>query len=140
MKAKYLFLDFDGVLHPSLCNDNDRFSKVNLLSQALTSSPCQIIISSSWRFQFTLDQLKKMLPVSISNLVVDVTGEALNGQYARYNEIKNWLDRKHKPFADWKAIDDAINEFPPNCPNLIATKSSQGMTKEQIFELKQWLD
>jgi hypothetical protein len=140
MKAKYLFLDFDGVLHPSLCNDNDRFSKVDLLSRALTSSPCQIIISSSWRFQFTLDQLRKMLPISISNLVVDVTGEALNGQYARYNEIKHWLENKQKPFSDWKAIDDSINEFPPNCPNLIATKSSQGITKDQIIELKQWLD
>jgi hypothetical protein len=140
MKAKYLFLDFDGVLHPSLCNDNDRFSKVNLLSQALTFPVCQIIISSSWRFQFTLDQLKKILPGSISNLVVDVTGEALNGQYARYNEIKHWLENKQKPFADWIAIDDSINEFPPNCPNLIATKSSQGITKEQIIKLKEWLD
>ena len=140
MKAKYLFLDFDGVLHPSLCNDNDRFSKVNLLSQPLTSSPCQIIISSSWRFQFTLDQIRKMLPISISNLVVDATDEPLNGQYARYFEIKQWLTNKQKPFADWMAIDDAINEFPPDCPNLIATKSSQGITKDQIIELKQWLD
>ncbi|QDD01844.1 hypothetical protein FIT69_04585 [Candidatus Methylopumilus planktonicus] len=140
MKAKYLFLDFDGVLHPSLCNDNDRFSKVNLLNQTFTSSSCQIIISSSWRFQFTLDQLKKMLPVSISNLVIDATGEALNGPYARFNEIKHWLESKQKPFSDWKALDDATNEFPPDCPNLIATKSSQGITKDQIIELKQWLD
>ena len=140
MKAQYLFLDFDGVLHPSLCNDNDRFSKVNLLSQALTSSKCQIIISSSWRFQFTLDQLKKMLPRSVSNLVVDTTGEAITGQYARYNEIKYWLESIQKPFADWMAIDDAINEFPPDCRSLIATKSSQGITRDQIIELEQWLD
>ncbi len=140
MKAKYLFLDFYGVLHPSLCNDNDIFSKVNLLSQALTSSKCQIIISSSWRFQFTLDQLKKMLPISISTLIVDVTGEALNGQYARYNEIRHWLESKQKPFSDWNAIDDVINEFPPDCPNLIATKSSQGIMQDQIIMLKQWLD
>ncbi len=140
MKPKYLFLDFDGVLHPSLCNDKDRFSKVNLLSQALTSSTCQIIIASSWRFQFTLAQLKKMLPKSISNLVVDVTGEAITGQYARYNEIKHWLESIQKPFADWMAIDDAINEFPTDCPNLIATKSSEGITEYQIVKLKQWLD
>ena len=140
MKAKYLFLDFDGVLHPSLCDDNDRFSKVNLLSQALTSSPCQIIISSSWRFQFSLHQLKTIFPVSMSNLIIDVTGGSITGQYARYNEIKHWLESKQKPFADWMAIDDSINEFPPDCPNLIATKSSQGITKEQIIKLKQWLD
>ena len=90
MKAKYLFLDFDGVLHSSLCADNDRFSKVNLLSQAFISSPCQIIISSSWRFQFTLDQMKKMLPVNISNLIIDVTGDAITAEYARYFEIKQW--------------------------------------------------
>lgn len=140
MKAKYLFLDFDGVLHPSLSDNKDRFSKVNLLSQALTSSKCQIIISSSWRFQFTLDQLKKMLPRSISNLVVDTTGEAITGQYARYNEIKYWLESIQKPFADWMAIDDAINEFPPHCRSLIATKSSHGITRDQIIELEQWLD
>ncbi len=140
MKAKYLFLDFDGVLHPSLSDNKDRFSKVNLLSQALTSSKCQIIISSSWRFQFTLDQLKKMLPRSISNLVVDTTGEAITGQYARYNEIKHWLESIQKPFADWMAIDDAINEFPPDCPNLIATKSFQGLTEDQVSKLKKWFD
>ena len=140
MNAKYLFLDFDGVLHPSLCNDKDRFSKVNLLSQVFTSSSCQIIISSSWRFQFTLDQLRAMFPVSISSLIIDVSGEAITGQYARYLEIKQWLTNKQKPFADWMAIDDAINEFPPSCQNLIATKSSQGITKEQIIKLKEWLD
>jgi len=140
MKTKYLFLDFDGVLHPSLCNDKDKFSNAKLLEEALSPSSCQIIISSSWRFQFTLDQLKKVLPKTVSNLVTDTTGEAITGQYARYNEIKHWLESKQKPFADWMAIDDAINEFPPDCTNLIATKSSQGITKEQIIELKYWLD
>ena len=140
MKAKYLFLDFDGVLHSSLCADNDRFSKVNLLSQAFISSPCQIIISSSWRFQFTLDQMKKMLPVNISNLIIDVTGDAITTEYARYFEIKQWLTNKQKPFADWMAIDDSVNEFPPDCSNLIATKSSQGLTEDQVIKLKKWLD
>ena len=81
-----------------------------------------------------------MLPISISNLVVDVTGKALNDQYARHNEIRHWLESKQKPFSDWKAIDDVINEFPPDCPNLIATKSSQGIMQDQIIMLKQWLD
>ena len=140
MKSKYLFLDFDGVLHPSLCNDKDRFSNIKLLEEALSPSNCQIIISSSWRFQFTLDQLKKVLPKTIGNLVKDTTGEAITGQYARYHEIKHWLESKQKPFADWMAIDDATNEFPLDCPNLIATKSSQGITKEEIIKLKKWLD
>lgn len=140
MKPKYLFLDFDGVLHSSLCNDKDRFSNANLLEEALSPSSCQIIISSSWRFQFTLDQLKKVLPKTIGNLVMDTTGEAIAGQYARYFEIKQWLTNKQKPFADWMAIDDATNEFPLDCPNLIATKSSQGITKEEIIKLKKWLD
>jgi hypothetical protein len=116
MNAKYLFLDFDGVLHPSLCKDKDRFSNAKLLAEALSHLSCQIIISSSWRFQFTLDQLKKVLPKTIGNLVKDTTGEAISGQYARYNEIKQWLAIKQKPFADWMAIDDSVNEFPPNCP------------------------
>ncbi len=140
MKPKYLFLDFDGVLHPSLCKDKDRFLNANLLAEALSPSSCQIIISSSWRFQFTLDQLKKVLPKTICNLVMDTTGEAITGQYARYHEIKHWLESKQKPFADWMAIDDATNEFPPGCPNLIPTKSFQGITKDQIIRLKQWLD
>ena len=140
MKSKYLFLDFDGVLHPSLCNDKDRFSNIKLLEEALSPSNCQIIISSSWRFQFTLDQLKKVLPKTVSNLVRDTTGEAITGQYARYFEIKQWLTNKQKPFADWMAIDDSLKEFPPDCPNLIATKSSQGITKEEIIKLKKWLD
>lgn len=140
MKTKYLFLDFDGVLHPSLCDDKDRFSRVDLLAEVFSSTTCQIVISSSWRFQFTLYQLTQLLPKAISSLVIGVTGEACIGQYARYYEIKQWLANKQKPFADWVAIDDAINEFPSDCQNLIATKSSQGIIKDQIVRLKEWFD
>ena len=70
MKSKYLFLDFDGVLHPdrySLSNydpdrvfrSNEVFSQAPVLAGLITEFPCQIIISSSWRFTYNLDEMKE---------------------------------------------------------------------------------
>ena len=72
MKSKYLFLDFDGVLHPdrySLSNydpdrvfrSNEVFSQAPVLAGLITEFPCQIIISSSWRFTYNLEEMKEKL-------------------------------------------------------------------------------
>jgi predicted ATPase len=50
MKPPFLFLDFDGVLHPTLCNENEFFRLLPDLARCLASAAqeCQIVISSSW--------------------------------------------------------------------------------------------
>ena len=90
MKNKYLFLDFDGVLHPDryslsshdpdrVFKNNEIFNQAPLLAALITKFPCQIIISSSWRFIHSLDEMKQRLPKAISKNVIGVTGDAYIG-------------------------------------------------------------
>jgi len=86
MYPHYLFLDFDGVLHPGN-KPGLVFTQAQLLEQALAGSTCQLIISSSWRFHYPLEELKQMLPDGLAHRVVGRTGPALAVKHARYQEM-----------------------------------------------------
>ena len=49
MRAKYLYLDFDGVLHPNSFDKGKAFCLMPLLERALSGSDVRIVVSSSWR-------------------------------------------------------------------------------------------
>jgi len=138
MYPKYLFLDFDGVLH-SATRPGVVFTNVQLLEQALAGSPCQLVISSSWRFHHSLDELKQRLPVSLADRVVGTTGPALALKHARYQEIKAYLDHRGKSLANWRALDDAVLEFPKECEQLILCNPNTGMTQVQVQAVSKWL-
>jgi len=138
MYPHYLFLYFDGVLHPAN-KPGAVFTQVQLLEQALADSRCQLIISSSWRFHYPLEELKQMLPESLAHRVVGRTGPALAVKHARYQEIKAYLDQRGKSLANWRALDDAVLEFPQDCEHLILCNPNSGMAKPQIQALTKWL-
>jgi hypothetical protein len=138
MYPKYLFLDFDGVLH-SANQPGVVFTNVQLLEQALAGSPCQLVISSSWRFHHSLDELKQRLPVSLADRVVGTTGPALALKHARYQEIKAYLDQRGKSLANWRALDDADLEFPKECEQLILCNANTGMSQAQVQAVSKWL-
>jgi len=150
MKNKYLFLDFDGVLHPdryALTNydpdrvfrSNEIFSQAPILAGLITEFPCQIIISSSWRFTHSLEEMKAKLPKVLAKNVVGVTGDAYIGPYPRYNEIQEYLTSRNKSLFAWRALDDSKLEFPNGCTDLILCDPNTGITSKQIQELKKWL-
>ena len=150
MKNKYLFLDFDGVLHPdryALTNydpnrvfrSNEIFNQAPILAGLITEFPCQIIISSSWRFTHSLDEMKEKLPKAIAKNVVGVTGDAYIGPYPRYNEIQEYLISRNKSLYAWRALDDSKLEFPRGCTDLILCDPNTGIATKQIQELKKWL-
>lgn len=64
-KEKLLFLDFDGVLHPSHCAGQAPFSRAHLLEETLAQFAPNIVVSSSWRFTHSLRKLQKSLPTTI---------------------------------------------------------------------------
>jgi hypothetical protein len=55
---------------------------------ALAGSTCQLIISSSWRFHYPLEELKQMLTDGLVHRMVGRTGPALAVKHALYQEIK----------------------------------------------------
>ena len=135
---KYLFLDFDGVLHPT-SHGARLFSNAPLLEEALNLYPCQIIVSSSWRFHHDIDKIKMSLPEGIRRMIQGETGDAYLGQYARYHEIVGYLYDRDKHFANWKALDDSWTEFPDGCDNLISCNPNTGITGLEIERLINWL-
>ena len=51
-RMKTLFLDFDGVLHPTFPIERDRLGLARLLVDSVDRWKPRIVISSSWRFHF----------------------------------------------------------------------------------------
>ncbi len=134
---KLLFLDFDGVLHPLGQGDEVLFSKSHDMAKVLENSSCKIVISSSWRFHYSLDQLRKFLPPAIRGLVCDRTGDPCFGHYPRYQEIKNYMAERE--IADWRVLDDSFLEFPCSCKQLIDCNPNTGITEKELLILIQWL-
>ena len=86
MSNKVLFLDFDGVLHPTT-HGSKLLSQLPLLESAIESHDCALVISSSWRFHMKMDDLKKHFSLPVRNKIVGVTGDAYIGSYARFHVI-----------------------------------------------------
>jgi len=64
MTKKYLFLDFDGVLH-STRDNSQLFERLKLLMPLIDKYVFNIVISSSWRFQFNLQDIKNFFPIAL---------------------------------------------------------------------------
>jgi hypothetical protein len=137
LKEKLLFLDFDGVLHPTHFSGESPFSRALLLEETLALFSPKIVISSSWRFTHHLEKLQKTVPTFISNLIIGATGAAVVGKHPRFTEIQNYLQGYGS--VDWRALDDSYWEFPNPCPRLIRCNPNTGITDRQVLELNQWL-
>lgn len=136
---KLLFLDFDGVLHPSSGFEEIAFNKADDLAQILVKNPCNIVISSSWRFHYSIDQLKSRLPLEIQGLICGTTGDPHYGKWPRFHEIKNYMVQRNI-VADWRALDDSFIEFPVHCEELIICNPNIGISEKELAILRQWLE
>jgi len=136
---KILFLDFDGVLHSTTSSSEKMFSQAEPLAEVLVKNPCSIVISSSWRFHYSLDEIKERLPSSMRDLIQGATGEPYIGKWPRYNEIKEFLI-KNRLYVDWRALDDSFLEFPTHCQELILCQGKNGFTVKEQEILESWLE
>jgi hypothetical protein len=136
--GRLLFLDYDGVLHPTSAVDADLFCRAELLLEALGGADCSIVISSSWRHHHPMRSLLARLPPRLAHRVVGATAEPHIGRWPRYHEIVSYA-QGYAPAADWRALDDSLIEFPPGCPELIACHPNHGFGKEQFRALRGWL-
>jgi len=132
-----LFLDFDGVLHPSLCEPAEYFCRMSLLEAALRDASVEIVISSSWRFHHSWDALMHRFLLPLRSRLVGATGEAVSGRHARWLEIQRYCERHG--IVEWRALDDSSFEFPANCRELILCHGAVGLDRDQAMSLEQWL-
>lgn len=137
---RLLFLDFDGVLHPTHCIEESYFSNLHKLLAIIGQHQDQlrIVISSSWRFHYTWDELLAFFPQQTHRQIVGATGPTIPGTYGRLNEILAYLD-DYRGWADWRALDDDAEGFPDDCPQLIRCDGMKGLGPNEMDQLKSWL-
>lgn len=137
--APLLFLDFDGVLHPNGATAPACFSRAAALTRVLDAAPeAHVVVSSSWRFHHTGQELLAAMPSALAARVVACTGPALPGRHQRHREIVVFIER-HARCHPWRALDDATCEFPTACPELIACNGGIGLEASQLTALEAWL-
>ena len=131
-------LDFDGVLHHAHGSKVPDFSFAPQLAAVVAEYECQVVISSTWREHYPIEQLRRFLPNELGALVTDVLGPDSPGPHVRYQNILAWV-AKQPTLIDWRALDDASSEFPIGCPQLILCDGSVGLTDRECQALLKWL-
>lgn len=138
MTTKYIFLDFDGVLHR---NGKLRFECVDVFAKAIASlDHVKIVFSTSWREYASVEKLTAYMPESIQDKCIGKTiviKEPVT--QPRYKEIMLYLKQHNIADTDWIAIDDMRSLFPLNCPNLFLIDGSKGFSQGHIKKLQDML-
>ena len=136
-----LFLDFDGVLHPTTDGTNAdepirivHFGWLPLLASVLEPHDVRIVVHSTWRYTHDIDELRALLDL----LGPRVIGATPPGP--RYESILSWLNLNSQ-FAAYRVLDDDAREFPaPTPPELILCNPAKGVSEPRVLAaLSAWL-
>lgn len=114
-----LFLDFDGVLHPQYeglpTPAEEVFCHLSRFEAVMRDFPAvQIVVSSSWRFTHTLDQMRTHFSPDIAARIIGTTPQLDTDAYLptrREQEILSWLGATGNEDVPWIALDDASWQF-----------------------------
>ena len=142
-KTRVLFLDFDGVLHPTTDFDNSSdavvatplFGWLPVLVAALKGYPdVGIVVHSTWRYTHDVDELRELLgPLGVRFLGATPRGP-------RYESILWWL-HLNPTYTAHRILDDAAREFPTPAPaQLIVCHPHRGVSDPAVLaQLAEWL-
>lgn len=135
-----IFLDFDGVLHPSGLSARP-FSQLPILETFFRQpewAHCQFVISSTWRKGRDLQQLRAPFSSDFQLRIIGMTPElpylgAFIG--SREREILAWrrdFDREHQP---WIALDDLRDYFHQHLAQVYLCDGATGLTANDLPKL-----
>jgi len=140
----YLFLDFDGVLHPQYegvtTPAEQLFCHLPRFESLMRDFPnVEIVISSTWRYRFTLNQLRARFSPDIAARVIDVTPQTDTDEYRptrREQEILEWLAATGNESAPWIALDDAVWQFHRHRDRVVACTWYVGLDERAAVKLR----
>jgi hypothetical protein len=158
-----LYLDFDGVLHPSevfwsplrgvhldsRMHGHALFENLPLLMEALANFPqVRVVLSTSWVPSRGLDGTLEQLPIELRQRIIGATFDAEQMIHERWASVARGyqvLDdvRRRRP-ARWVALDDDVADWPEeHVDKLIATDGVLGLrrpnaVKELIRCFRSW--
>ncbi|RAM61251.1 HAD domain-containing protein [Herbaspirillum rubrisubalbicans] len=124
-----LFLDFDGVLHP-LSRPNGAFAMLPHFEQVMLDYPdVDIVISSAWREEHSIEKLRLVFSESFRHKIIDVTPVIrASSPHTREIEILSWLRETGREYEAWLALDDSEWLFSPGCRHLLLTDTNIGFS------------
>ena len=135
-ERRLLFLDIDGVLVNRESVRLPRISKgavscVAALNRITDETGAEIVISSSWRLDFSVYELREMLRAwGVTGQVSGVTCRTTGASRGR--EIQEWL-RANGPVSSVVIIDDD-SDMDSLLSCLVRTDSETGLTLEDAEE------
>jgi hypothetical protein len=148
---KIIFLDLDGVICTSACYGVGKGNKwdaymfdpkcVAVLNFILQETGAEIILSSDWRHQYTLQEMREIFahnfvlkgPIGFTPSSKTYTGMNLEG--GRADEIEMWI-KMHAWKGDikWVAVDD-LNMDERLFPNFVlCPREAEGIKRTGIKE------
>lgn len=152
---KYIFLDFDGVLNSG--NNYNRLvlagrpvkdcygtqfdtECVSRLGKILERTGAKIIVTSSWRYVLSMDELRAMwcerkLPGTISGILpLDVLLSPDPYSPQRGAEIEEWFSRRGKKANECRYVilDDMPDFLPHQIPHVVCTNPDKGISEEDV--------
>jgi hypothetical protein len=138
---KTLFLDFDGVLHGESMNARGLFEHIDLLCNFLRpyKDQIQIVISSSWREDYSLKELQAIFHTDLREMVVGVTPQIPGSYLPGGREKEIMLYCSENQITQWVALDDQTRFFSNNCPNLILTNCDTGLNHHDLNLLEMFI-
>lgn len=141
-----VFIDFDGVTHPEVCTAEKLFTCLPLIEDVLRLHPAvDVVISSSWRVQHPMEELRSYFSADIAPRVIDCTPVYVQHKcepaapMARQVECLTWLNA-HRPGQPWIALDDVPWLFEVGCANLLLTNHRTGFSPADAVYLKSVLE
>ena len=141
--GELLFLDFDGVLHPKGADPGDYFIHLPRLEAMLREFPAvPQVISSTRQDAYSLPALRRRFSEDIAQRIISGTrtggpdGEAED----RHAEICAYLQHVGMVESPWLALDDAADEFPAGCKQLVMCDRAIGFDDEAEARLRAALE
>lgn len=153
MKPPILFLDIDGVLNNRgwlrlghLKRPTDRFipKLCEKLNTVLLATSCEIVISSSWRVNWTPEALQGFLRArgaTAANVIdatpywnTDASGIIINNFTSRGAEIQAWLNTTNNTDRVFAIVDDN-SDMAHLSHRLVKTSMDRGLEDKHIEQL-----
>jgi hypothetical protein len=133
---KLIFLDIDGVIKTDYSNDNGRDwvnpELVSRLNDIIATTGALVVISSVWRKNHTVCELREILnEAGFNGTIIGKTGNSSDG--VRGHEIDDWLMNCQMRYRDAKfVILDDSSDMDQHMNRLVRTYTYEGLTDKHV--------
>ena len=135
-----LFIHLDGVLHPTHCDPSQHFVHLPRLEALLRQhGALQMALAAGEEDLCLIDELRGKFSGDVAKRVIgdtSTTGSAQGHDQTRYDQIRRFLRRQGLPRDAWAALDDAKDEFPPSCRQVVLCRPEVGFDEDAECRLR----